>query len=401
MLKKTLSVAALCSILASESLVAQTTQADQLDKTDSTNYQSRKLKLEEVNFVTGYYQQDGNNAAVTGGIGDEHLTDVANTFNISLSKYDKKQLKHSINLDFGIDVYTSASSDQIDPSTISSASSGDVRFYPSINYTISNEKKRYSFGGGLSYSGEYDYTSYGTNVHFSKWSKDNNKELSLKASVFLDQWKVILPIELRSMGYNEGTSRNSYNFGLIYYRVINKNFQMAFLADFAYQEGLLGTKFHRVYFDDNSVKTETLPTTRTKIPLGIRANYYLGDNIVLRGFYRYYWDNWDIKSNTMSLELSYKITPFISLAPSYRFYNQTETKYFAPYQSHNPTETFYTSDYDLSKFNSNMYGLNLRFSNLHDKTFLKRLNVIELRYSYYDRSTALKAHSITLSINYK
>ena len=34
--------------------------------TDS-GYESRKLKLEEVNLVSSYYHQEGNNSAVTGG----------------------------------------------------------------------------------------------------------------------------------------------------------------------------------------------------------------------------------------------------------------------------------------------------------------------------------------------
>ena len=52
--------------------------------TDSTAYKSRKLKLEEVNLVSSYYKQDGNNSAVTGGIGSEHLTDIANTIDVKL-----------------------------------------------------------------------------------------------------------------------------------------------------------------------------------------------------------------------------------------------------------------------------------------------------------------------------
>jgi len=36
------------------------------EATDSSTYKNRKLKLEEVNFVSGYYGQDGNNSAVTG-----------------------------------------------------------------------------------------------------------------------------------------------------------------------------------------------------------------------------------------------------------------------------------------------------------------------------------------------
>ena len=41
---------------------------------------SRKLKIEEINLVSSYYTQNGSNAAVTGGIGSEKLTDIANVF---------------------------------------------------------------------------------------------------------------------------------------------------------------------------------------------------------------------------------------------------------------------------------------------------------------------------------
>lgn len=407
MKKRKLRIAALCLLLAFKSLSAQ----NDTISSDTSNYHSRKLKTEEVNFVTGYYQQEGNNASVTGGIGSEHLTDVATTINLSIAKYDKKDNKHTIKPELGFDVYSSASSDLIDPTTVSSASSGDVRIYPSVNYNFENNTKNYEVGSALSFSNEFDYTSFGGNVSISKWSKSNNSEIIAKASVFLDEWKVILPLELRPIGYGSGAeddpipvaykARNSYNVGLIYSRVVNKNLQVAFLADLAYQEGLLGTKFHRVYFNDGSAKTETLPETRTKVPLGFRASYFLGDNIVLRGFYRYYWDNWGIQAHTMSLELSYKITPFISLAPSYRYYTQTEANYFAPYQSHNLSATLFTSDYDLSKLNSSMFGLNARFSNLKGKLFVSKLNTLDLKYSYYKRSTGLYAHSITLALNFK
>src|SRR5476649_2594964 len=82
--------------------------------TDSTGFKSRKLKLEEINLVSSYYTQDGNHSAVTGGIGSEKLTDIANVFDIKLTRYDKKMRKHTFTGEIGIDHYTSESSDQID-----------------------------------------------------------------------------------------------------------------------------------------------------------------------------------------------------------------------------------------------------------------------------------------------
>jgi len=408
MKKKILTVGTLALML---SMNAQTNPVSDSTKVDSTSYKSRKIKLDEVMFASSYYSQNGNNSAVTGGIGTEQLTDIATTINLNFSKLNKKSNKHYYNVELGLDTYTSASSDKIDPNTVSSASVDDNRYYGSFNYKFQNNVNGYTLGGGLSVSKEFDYRSMGGNLLFSKLSEDKSREISVKASAFLDTWRVIYPIEFRPSGYGDGSHkdtlpvvskpRNSYNLGLILSQVVNRDFQFAILGDISYQEGLLGTTFQRVYFNDGTGTSEKLPSTRLKLPLGIRGSYFLGDRIVLRGFYRYYWDNWDMNSHTASLELSYKITPFVSISPSYRFYIQSGVKYFAKYQEHSLSNEFYTSDYDLSKFTSNMFGLNARFSNMNGKSFMKRLNTVEIRYAFYQRSTGLNSHIVSLVLTFK
>ncbi len=44
---------------------------------DSSVYKTKKLTPSEINFVTGYYHQNGDHSPVTGGIGTEKLTDIA------------------------------------------------------------------------------------------------------------------------------------------------------------------------------------------------------------------------------------------------------------------------------------------------------------------------------------
>ena len=92
----------------------------------SSDFVKRQLKFEEVNLVSGYYFQDGNNSAITGGRGTEKLTDFANSFEIRVSKMDRYNRTHSITADVNIDRYTSASSDKIDPLTVSSASREEI-----------------------------------------------------------------------------------------------------------------------------------------------------------------------------------------------------------------------------------------------------------------------------------
>ena len=380
-------------------------------KAQSDSTSNRKLKIDEVNFITSYYHQDGNNSAVTGGIGSEKLDDFGNSIDLQLSRFDKKNNKHTFGVELGIDVYSSASSDKIDPTTISSASSKDVRISPSLNYLKENAKNNTALGGGVSFSQEYDYTSIGANVLFAKATKDKNREFSAKASVFLDTWSVILPVELRNIEtdfkYKQGDNapRNSYNLALGLSQVVNQRLQVSILTDIGYQTGLLGTAYQRVYFGDNgnNAYSEKLPDNRFKLPVGLRANYFLGDKFILRSFYRFYTDSWNLTAHTAELEIPYKITPFVSVAPFYRFYSQSGVDYFKPYKEHllSDNSEFYTSDYDLSKFTSHLFGLNFRMVSANGLMGVKKLNVVELRYSYYNRSTDLTSHLITLALKFK
>jgi len=383
----------------------------QYNTSDSSLYKSRKLNLDEVNFVSGYYHQNGNNSAVTGGIGTEKLTDFANTIDLTLSKYDSKLRKHILGVEVGVDHYTSASSDKIDPRTISSASMSDTRFYPSATWNIQNETKGTNFGLNASFSKEYDYTSFGAGVNFTKTSKDKNSEFTAKLQAYLDTWKVIYPYELKPEGYSSGSHRDpgsedykprdSYSASLSYSQVISKRLQVMFLFDPAYQKGLLATKYQRVYFTDGSERAETLPDHRFKIPLGVRANYFLGDNLIIRSFYRYYQDDWGLKAHTIDLETAIKITPFVSLSPFYRFYSQNAVDYFAAYAQHDAAETYFTSDYDLSKFTSNFFGAGIRLAPPKGVLGIQNWSSLELRYGHYSRSNGLQSDALTLHLKFK
>jgi hypothetical protein len=401
-MKKRIISAAFLAFLLSNTVKAQDT------KSDSTAYKKQKLKIEEVNFISSYYSQNGNNSAVTGGVGTEKLTDIATTLDIKVSRYNKNEHKQTFGFELGVDSYSSASSDNIDPNTVTGASYQDIRVYPSFSYAVQNEEKRQILSAGISGSAEFDYFSVGGNVGFTKFSKDKNRELSLKAMAFFDTWKVILPIELRNnpdnpnYKQNDSKPRTSYNLGLTLSQIVNKNFQMAFLVDAGYQQGLLATKFNRVYFDNTSVKSENLPDTRFKLPIGMRTSYFLGDNIILRGFYRYYFDNWDIKSHTFSFEPTIKLSAFSSLSIPYRYYVQNDAKYFKPIYQHQLTEEFFTSDYDLSAFSSHMIGLGYKITDSNKGLFhSKHFNSLELRYGYYTRNNGLSSHILTLAMKFK
>lgn len=379
---------------------------------DTAGYKTRKLTFEEANLVSSYYKQDGNNAAVTGGIGTENLTDFSNSIDLKFVKWGARDIKHTFHFEVGFDHYTSASSDKINPYTISSPSYADTRIYPSLNWTAENAAKGSTIGAGLSFSNEFDYRSIGASLLFAQKTANRNGEFTARLQAYLDNLKLIYPVELRGGVIPRdreedkeddyaSASRNSFSGSLSYLQIINPSLQVALVADVVYQQGYLGLPFHRVYFTDGNVAVENLPDTRLKIPLGFRANYFLGDKFILRSFYRYYHDDWGLTAHTAQFETSVKVSPFLSLTPFYRYYTQSSVNYFAPYKAHTPSQQYFTSNYDLSAFNSNFFGAGFRLTPAAGVFHLQHISALEMRYGHYNRSNGLNSDIVSLNLQFK
>jgi hypothetical protein len=156
-----------------------------------------------------------------------------------------------------------------------------------------------------------------------------------------------------------------------------------------------------VYFTTGKDTIEKLPSSRFKLPLGFRLNYFWGDNIILRSYYRYYLDSWGIRSNTANLEVAYKVSPFFSISPFYRFYNQSAARYFAPYEAHSPTDQYYTSNYEYAKFSSQFFGVGFRIAPPNGVFGWQGLHEMEIRYGHYTQTTDLVSDVVSLNLGFK
>lgn len=402
------------------------------DTTHNTGYSPRALHIDEINLVSSYYWQNGDHSPVTGGIGTEKVTDISNGIDLKLVWGDPNYKKNSLTMGFGYDHHTSASQAYINLSGASRK--GGDRIYPSLDWTTENVKKGSSFGIGAYYSGEYNYKSTGLDLHFSQKTADKNGEFSAKLQAYFDQVTLIYPAELipntttTSTGGTtvittaSGTqtvlsngqvvenhhknipssARNTYTASLGYSQIISPRLQVMFMVDGVAQNGYLGLPFHRVYFADSSkAVVEKLPSSRYKLPVGLRANYFLGDNVIIRTYYRYYIDSWGIKSNTAGLEIPIKVTPFFSISPFYRYYDQSAAKYFAAYGVHTPADEYYTSNYAYSQFQSHFMGVGIRLAPPKGVFGWQNLHDLELRYGHYTQTTDLVSSVISLSLGFK
>jgi len=385
--------------------------------TDTSDYKLRKIHVDEVDFVTSYYNQNGDHSAVTGGIGTEAVTDVANSLTLNLVWLNKSQNKNTLAVGLGFDYHTAAS--QAFVSKTGASSPTGTRVYPSIDWTVENNKKGNTFGLGAYYSGEFNYQSLGADLHFSQKTTDKNGEFSAKLQGYFDKVTLIYPSEfepasttdLNGNGNGNGYGGGHNNYGssprttlsasFSYSQMINSRLQIMLLGDVVTQHGFLSLPFHRVYFNNGKDTIERLPSSRFKLPVGARLNYFLGDNIIIRTYYRYYADNWGVRSNTAGIEVPYKITPFFSISPFYRFYNQSASRYFAPYEAHSATDEYFTSNYEYAKFESSFYGVGFRLAPPNGVFGWQGLHELEIRYGHYSQTTNLASNVVSISLGFK
>tara|TARA_R110001583_G_scaffold1202_5_gene10058 strand:- start:14491 stop:15768 length:1278 start_codon:yes stop_codon:yes gene_type:complete len=417
-LNKTILLGAM--LLASIAASAQTDKNSIDDKQDEKRKKVKKSEADfkdtEVNFLFNYYEQDGDHSPVTGGRGTEKLENIAPTFVVHIPMDSVS----SLDLNFGIDIYSSASTDNIDifDGNKSGASGKDVRAHinASYNRNLIQSGNAYSLMAG--FSQEYDVSSLNFGGSYTINSKDKNRSLSLDALYMNDTWTLIYPVELRNgTEWLKDDTRSTMKFGLSYSQVINKRLQALFSLEVVSQSGLLSTPFHRVFFDDAKDKegmdlktfsnVEMLDDNRLKIPISMRWNYYLNDFMRLRTFYRYYTDSWGITAHTASIELPMQVTPSLIASPFFRYHTQTAADDFYEFgqASNSQKPEFYTSDYDLSDLSSTKIGLGLQYSPVMGvgnfkspfrKNKQAQLKSIGLRTAYYDRSDGLSAWLVSL-----
>ncbi|GAA4107151.1 DUF3570 domain-containing protein [Aquimarina addita] len=397
--------------------------AQEKSKDTITVYKKKVLESTEVDLLMSYYTQDGDNAAVTGGIGTEELTDLTPTIVVSIPLNDDDVLT----IDASVSAYTSASSSNVNPFdgegvadpfvASSGASQEDVLTTLATSYSHSSDDRNDIWSVNAAIASEYDYFSIGFGGGYTKLFNEKNTEISVKGNVFLDTWNAIYPSELRdqpSFIPFEDESRNSYSLGLGFSQILSEKLQGSLALDIIHQEGLLSTPFQRVQFADVTDfnipgqpfvygdDIERLPETRFKIAAGGRLHYYINEIFVIRTFYRYYTDNWGINSHTASIEVPVKITDQFTIYPSYRYYQQTAADYFAPFNEHLSTQKFYTSDYDLSDFDAHQYGFGISYTDILTKFHIWkfRFKSVDLRFNQYERSTGLTASIVSGGLSF-
>jgi hypothetical protein len=99
--------------------------------------------------------------------------------------------------------------------------------------------------------------------------------------------------------------------------------------------------------------------------------------------YRFYKDNWEVKSHTFEMNW-YQSLPFgMMVTPHVRYYSQSAADFFAPYFLNPRNDGHYSSDYRLSGFGKISSGLSI------SKQFVKGVR-LDAGFEYYIQKGSLK-----------
>ena len=354
----------------------------------------------DVDFLLNYYDQDGDNSPVTGGIGTEDLQVVSPVIVIDWTLSEDWNFE----IDFGVDGITSASTDNID-TVVSSASRQDARAHTVLTANRRwRENQTWSFG--LSVSNEYDYGSVGAHVGWSKDLDQRNTTLAVGLRLYSDT-VYLYDIDGENLGQDD---RQTIDLSVSSTRVLGPRTVGSVELEYTAQTGLLSTPFHEVIlapsvgFPDGQRIAERLPDSRARMGLGMRLNHSFSKRVAQRVSYRFYNDDWGITAHTLEAETHFRLPTKNEawIYPILRFHTQSGSDYFGLPGTFVGDEPYLTADRDLSELTSQKLGLGFRYQfRAKKRGFFSRLRSFESRVASYSRDDGLDALSVSLAFGWR
>ncbi len=282
---------------------------------------------------------------------------------------------HDVSDDFGwgfqlaYDYVSSASIDRLSNFPDQSGASADnyVGVDAHFRHRLNSGKQ---FGWHVGASTEYDYTSLGFGGNLA-WQPDD-RDATVRVS--LDGYYDVVDI-IHFDGTEHGDdTRLSLTLAGAWYQILSPRTHGEFGASVAQQSGFLETPYNAVVYEDASFDpnanlannargleaVEMLPDSRTRVAVHgkVRTRTKPGRAWELGG--RVYSDTWGISSLTLEPRwYQTLIQDTLDLRVRYRFYLQTESKY---YEEHFYTDDpamlpgDRTQDSDLADFNTHAVG---------------------------------------------
>lgn len=245
------------------------------------------------------------------------------------------------------------------------------------------------FGSGILtadgiYSTESDYTSATLIGNFTQYFAENNTSLELG---IVRSWDKVFP---NTKDWTK--DKNVTTINLNFTQNISKSLILQLLSTYADNNGLLSDNYQLVPISINgkdSLFDPIHPDLRIRRAAALFLKYRLTEKSSLQLGYRYYWDSWDITSNTYSANYQRYLSKHVILGVGWRGNFQTQAFFFKP--EYLVPEQYLTTDIKLDAGYSNQLQLELILSGGDKQNYLPFMKDERVQYifnlSFYLRHT--------------
>jgi len=215
-------------------------------------------------------------------------------------------------------------------------------------------------------------------------------------------WDVIEPLPDDDTG-GGNDSRTTWHGHAVLTQVLTPTTVLRVGAEVNAVEGLQHSPYRNVYAGGGSVP-ERHPDRRNRRDLFAGASQYFKNRSSVKADYRYYTDDWGVRSHTLGGTLNQVITDHAVVQYRYRYYDQgAATFYRAEYEDPEGVDGYRTGDYRLQDFVSHLFGaqLTLNLGAFHERQRVLRNLDLKLRYERYMNSNNFSANVFESGLAYR
>ncbi len=295
-----------------------------------------------------------------------------------------------------IDVITQASADAIDgwppPDAVTQASHTSVAGSLDLTTTYHQDRKTDIFFRAAFHI-EPPFRSWILGVGGARQFADGNTVVSASVNQVFD-WLDRFTITGVRLGRAE---RSTTNGNISVTQLLTPTTVGHLDYGFTVQVGELGNTWNAVPLDNGTLGDERLPKLRHRHSFVGRIAQALPWRGAIKGFYRFYVDNWGVLAHSFEVQLYQRLGPYFYLRGNYRVHYQNGVSFFsidAPVDA-----PLRTADSDLAQFTAQTVGImgaiDLRFARK-----VRDLHV-DLGYERYFRTNDLRVNIYSCAVGFR
>lgn len=310
----------------------------------------------KAKFFINAYLQDGDGGDQVYDNSKEEKVDVIEPMLFVDYRIDENT---SVNVHLVFDTWTAASDTKLDGNSGASGAGIERQSRTGGRIGYAKDNKTWAWSAGIGASSEYDYRSLNFSGTWEGRFAEENFVVSLTPQLYLDQAKdydlqraVTTEFKGRVIGAMDIsasqilTPSDIISFGYTY---INMNGKLNNISNSVkVLSNPYGNAFSRV--------EERLPNGRDRHALSSKFVHGFSDEAAMHLSYRYYTDDWDVKSHTAEVGLRMTFMDDAAfIMPTYRYYSQEKSKYYVKEVA--TSRALMTADSDLDSFDAHRVGV--------------------------------------------